>query len=131
MIRVVAFLFAAFLIGIIVLANTGRGSFLFQWVSVLPGGDFTGHIVLMGTMSLLLNAALRFRTFALWGVPVLWGTAVFLGIATLEECSQWFIPSRSFSLGDMAGNAIGIVGFGEIGRWVYEKMGKSALDHPG
>ncbi|TNE46899.1 MAG: trypsin [Deltaproteobacteria bacterium] len=119
MLKILASGFAIFLAVIIVLADSGRGQSLFALVRHLPGGDITGHFLLLGTMSLLLNAALKFKTFSWRGRNILWGTVLLLAIATLEESSQIFFVSRSFSWSDMAANTVGILVFGEMGRWVW------------
>ncbi len=120
MLKILASGFAIFLAVLIVLADSGRGQSLFVLVRHLPGGDITGHFLLLGTMSLLLNAALRFKTFSWRGRNILWGTVLLLTIATLEESSQIFFVSRSFSWSDMAANTVGILVFGELGRWVWK-----------
>lgn len=110
--------FALFLAVVVALADLGRGTSIMKWVTYLPGGDFTGHLLLLGTMSLLLNGALQFKTFPWKSWNILMGTAILLSVATLEETSHLFLVSRSFSLYDMLGNTIGIIAFGEIGRWL-------------
>lgn len=114
-----------FLAMVIVLANAGYAPVFLGLVRYLPGADFTGHLVLFGTMSFLLNGALRFRTFSLWGWPVLWGTTVLLMVSTAEECSQYFIPSRTFDWKDLSANVVGIVCFGELGRWWWGRKSKT------
>lgn len=119
MFKILAFGFALFLAFIIVLADTGNGQSLFELVRLLPGGDVMGHFLLLGTMSLLFNGALKFATLEWYGRRILWGTLLLLVVATLEECSQLLFVSRSFSFSDMAANTLGILMFGEVGRWCW------------
>jgi polysaccharide biosynthesis protein VpsQ len=105
-----ALLFAALVALIVVLANTGYRSSLFGFVDVLPYGDKLGHIGLMGTLSLVVTASLYPRSFRLGRVGVPLGSLLVLLVITLEECSQLWFPARTFSLGDLACNVVGIVG---------------------
>ncbi len=127
---VLATLFALFLVVIIVSADMGRlGSFL-SLVRYVPGKDFTGHLVLLGTMSLLLNTALRFKTFRWGSWNILVGTVILLVVGTTEEISQLFFVSRSFSFHDMLGNTIGIILFGQFGYWRSQRFQPEFVHKP-
>jgi VanZ family protein len=65
-------------------------------------------------MALALNYGLNFRTYKLsgWGHPNLQiGAIIVLIFATIEECSQYYIPSRTFDLGDLLADFVGVVLF--------------------
>ena len=106
--KLLASLFAAFIIGVIALANTGQLGPYFGWVNKIPAGDKLGHLILMGTLCLLVNLALSCRSARLggWSLPL--GTLVISTLVLLEEFSQIFIPTRSFDLVDLAADALGI-----------------------
>ena len=106
--------FAAVLVGIIGLANTGalRGQLAF--LHELPLGDKIGHFVLIGTMALLLNLCLRAATVRVAGLPVLKGSLIVAAIAAVEELSQIFVRSRSFSWSDLLADLLGIAVIGSL-----------------
>jgi len=104
-------LFALFIILIIVLADTGHLGIL-QTINRIPFGDKTGHFVLYGILTLLINLTLfrsvptrqRMRTAVTIGLIL----ALLIG---LEEFSQRNFSSRTFSLGDLAASYLGVVFF--------------------
>jgi VanZ family protein len=103
--------FALFIILIIVLADTGNLGIL-QRVNRIPLGDKTGHFVLYGILTLLINLTL-FRSFSSQSrtrVAVLIGLILALLIG-LEEFSQRIFSSRTFSLGDLTASYLGVVFF--------------------
>jgi hypothetical protein len=70
-----------------------------------PNGDKVGHFLLMGSVAFLLVMAL----------PVPWrlrGLVFLAGVLTLEEISQLFFITRSFSLVDLACSLAGVGLFG-------------------
>ena len=92
----------SFFIGIcyiIFLADTADYNFAFHMVGQIPYGDKICHALLYGMMALLLNYGLGFRKFHTFQV----GSIIVLTFATLEEFSQYFIPSRTFDFGDLLG----------------------------
>lgn len=104
-------LFALALIALVATADAGLAEPMFEIVHRVPLGDKIGHVFLLGTMSLLLNLAIRVARFHWGSFHPLQGTAI-LVLATLEEISQLASTHRTFSFGDAAGNAVGIVTFG-------------------
>jgi len=120
--------FFLFIVYIIFLADTAEYNFAFRVVGQIPYGDKIAHALLYGTMALLLNAALNFRRVpirrllfqnkteafvsplykgVLRNAPYL-GSAVVLVFAILEECTQYYIPSRTFDLWDVAADFLGV-----------------------
>lgn len=104
-------LFALFIILIIVLADTDRLGLL-KLVNRVPLGDKAGHFVLYGILALLLNLTffrslpLRSRT---WIVVV---SGLILGLLIgLEEFSQQYFSSRTFSLSDLSASYLGVIFF--------------------
>jgi membrane-associated phospholipid phosphatase len=73
----------------------------FEWLR-LPGADKTLHFVLFGLFSLFASGYLR-----RWGSAKVSATIAVL--ATLEELSQAFVPTRTFDLGDLACTLSGIL----------------------
>jgi hypothetical protein len=108
---------AAFILGlaavalIITAADRGWMATWFYRINQFPFGDKAGHFVLIGGLAFLLNYALKHRPTP-WrplGRRVLWGSLIVGVLITLEEISQIWIRSRTFSLGDLAANYAGIV----------------------
>jgi polysaccharide biosynthesis protein VpsQ len=115
-----AILCVAAIVLIVVLADTQHLGFLHA-VYDIPYGDKVGHFALYGLLSLLANLAAferrpntNPRTVALVVSPVL---AVLIG---LEELSQRWIPSRTYSLLDLAASYLGVAVFA----WIAVEVAK-------
>jgi len=117
--------FFIFISYIIFLADTADHNFAFRLVGHIPYGDKIAHALLYGVMALLLNYALGFHKVrlpthlfkpfskihgALANAPYM-SSLVVLTFATLEEFSQYFIPSRTFDMGDLLADFAGVVLF--------------------
>jgi VanZ family protein len=124
--------FFIFISYIIFLADTADHNFAFRLVGHVPYGDKIAHAGLYGIMALLLNYGLGFRrvllpqhlqllhkikgmfSFVLKGAlanaPYM-GSVIVLTFATLEELTQYYIPSRTFDLGDLLADFVGVILF--------------------
>jgi hypothetical protein len=120
-IKILTAVYIFILAGIIVLADLRGTQYLLDFVGKIPYGDKIGHFILMGTLSFLVNAVLKARTFGVGKFSYLLGSLIVLAIVSLEEFSQIFIAVRSFDLSDLAADYSGIFIFGEIARGVYRK----------
>ena len=100
--------FVFFLVGLVVLADSGHGSLLFRVAGIIPFGDKVGHMMLFGILSFLVNLLLRGAELRVFAWRMLKGSAVILPIVTLEECSQVFFRSRTFDLIDLTADIVGI-----------------------
>lgn len=103
--------FALFILLIIVLADRGQLGIL-GWLNQIPFGDKTGHFILYGILTLLLDLAffqalphLNRRLYTLRIALIL---ALLIG---LEELSQLYFPNRSFDLVDLAFSYLGVTFF--------------------
>lgn len=103
----IAIAFALFIAWVLFMADTAQPTLFMREIRHIPFGDKFGHIFLYGVLSLLLNIALRFRCYQ----RIYWGSLGVFVFATLEEFSQYFIPSRKFDYADFAANYIGIALF--------------------
>ena len=101
------FLFISF---IIYLADTANYNFAFRMIGEIPYGDKLMHGFLYGVMAFFLNYGLNYKNFHSLQI----GAIIVLIFATLEEITQYWIPSRTFDLGDLLADFIGVVLFSFI-----------------
>lgn len=98
----------AFLTCIVWGADTGGLRRFFDWYERLhPLADKAGHVLLIGGLTAALHHALGGRSVTRAGLPAA-APVVFL-VMTLEECSQRWLPSRTFDPYDLAANYAGIL----------------------
>jgi hypothetical protein len=100
----VLYSFICFLFAII--ANLGWG----MSVKMIPYGDKVLHTLLYGIMAMLLNFGLGYKKR--WGMQV--GAMSVMLFAIFEEISQMFIPVRTFDVGDLMADLLGVVLFSLI-----------------
>ena len=119
MIKLSAGFYIAFIIGIIALADRGMMPGWMTGCAEFPYGDNVGHFILFGILSLVCTVATRFKRVRFLG-PFFLGCAVTLVFVTLEEFSQLLIPSRTFSLSDLAADYAGIGLIGQLlcSKWI-------------
>ena len=98
--------FSLFLIGIILLANSGA-QIIWRFAR-FPMADKAGHFILFGSLAFLLNMALHCRTKKLLGKEVLIGSLGVIIVVALEEISQIFLVHRTFDLTDFMYDCAGI-----------------------
>lgn len=110
--RILAIGFAFVLVGIILLAEVDLAGKLFGALYLFPYGDALVHVLLFGLLSFLINLGFPLRRTS--RLRVLVSCLVLAGLVTLEEISQVFLPTRTFSLLDLGANYLGIFGFGEF-----------------
>lgn len=106
-----AILFALFIALIIILADMGKLGVL-GFINSIPYGDKAGHFLLFGILALLLDLtfirALPHRDPRLVALFVRLTLALVIGV---EEYSQQFFASRTFSLLDLAFSYLGVIFF--------------------
>lgn len=114
----VAGIFTLIIILIIIAADLGLGPFIFTFLNSIPGGDKTGHFVLMGILSFVVNLSLNVSKVRIFSIDVLKGSLIIAVAVTVEEFSQLFLEFRGFSLVDLFFDYAGIVIFG----WLAERL---------
>ena len=107
------FIFIGFIID---LADTADHNFAFRLIGHIPYGDKVMHGLLYGIMALLLSYGLKFKAYKFLGFNMQLGAIIVLVFATIEEISQYWIPSRTFDLGDLLADFVGVVLFSLI-KW--------------
>ncbi|TFG72458.1 MAG: VanZ family protein [Anaerolineales bacterium] len=108
--------FMILLIGIIAIANVGLGSTVFAFLEYIPGGDKTGHFILIGMLSFLVNLSMGAKTTPWKSITVLKGSLIVFIVVFAEECSQIFLKYRGFDLIDLLADTAGICVFGSLAK---------------
>jgi len=110
--------FFASLVGIILLRNHSPDSSFFKLFTSIPYYDKLGHFFLMGILAFLavITITPQFPRRPLKSTVIILG--IILTLVALEEYSQIFIPSRTFSLKDYVCDLLGILSFGILGHFL-------------
>ena len=106
--KYVAWLYIAGIILTIFLANTDRLGLAAGMIRRVPYDDAVLHALLMGFLAVAVNQLLNGRTVRAGRVTVLLGTLLVVAFVMIEEATQLFIASRTFSLIDLGADFIGI-----------------------
>lgn len=115
-------LFAAFLLVIIILADTGSLGFL-AFLYNFPYGDKAGHFILYGILSFLLNLTFLGSRPHSTSKRVAVSVTLILALAIgLEEFSQQFFSDRTASLVDLMFSYAGAA----LGAWLAWKWAQKA-----
>ena len=93
---------------IVVAADKGDLPNLISALYSFPGGDKVGHFLLMGTMSFLVNFSLTAPPTSLQVRKVVKASIVIVLLVTLEEISQLWFRTRTFSFADLSFSYLGI-----------------------
>ncbi|KPZ71592.1 VanZ like family protein [Shewanella sp. P1-14-1] len=111
--------FAIFIGWIIYQANTGGNNIFFDLVRVVPYGDKIGHMMLFGTLTSLALIASRAAYFNLFERKIYYAIVAISTLVFIEEVSQGFIATRTFDIGDLTADAVGITLFSVITiKWI-------------
>lgn len=104
-------LYIALIAMIIIFANLGLLAPLSKWLHQLPYGDKIIHFIAFGGLALMVNISLKCAVWRVGQWSILKGSTLVLVLITLEEGSQYFLPSRTFSFADLFANYAGILAF--------------------
>ena len=117
-----------FVLAFIIFVADRKGTrYLLDFVGNIPYGDKIGHFCLMGGFAFLLNLVLDARTIKFWKLAFLSGSLIVVVIVTLEEFSQIFIRGRTFDLGDLFFDYLGIFLFGELAKFICRRNKKPEI----
>jgi VanZ family protein len=104
----------------------------FRAIYRVPGTDKAGHFLVMGLLAFILVSSLtgtRWREYRL-GASACLGLTLLL--VSLEEASQLFIPSRTFSWLDLAYSWAGVLVLGGLAAaLVRRRRAKAAASRTG
>lgn len=109
--------YVALLAATIAAANSGHLPLFAQYIHDLPGGDKVLHFLMFGTLALVANLALIANGKRRLARAIVTGCLIAAIVATVEEFTNQFVPSRDWSLGDLAANYLGILCLGVIPFW--------------
>lgn len=99
-------------------------------VSALPGGDVTGHFLLVGGSAFLATLGFGPGSEPSWRRLLVPALAVTL-FATADEISQIYLEERDFSWTDLAANYAGILFFSTIAiGWLRWRGPKTEDEEP-
>jgi VanZ family protein len=106
--KALSLIYAALVLGIIVIANTPEWRFLLSGVRAIPYGDKLGHFLFMGMLATSVNILCAFKSIWIWNRSYLVGTLCVIAFFLIEETSQLIIPGRTFDLIDICCNFGGV-----------------------
>lgn len=112
-----ALAYAALLAATVAAANSGHLPSFAQYIHDLPGGDKVLHFLMFGTLALVANLALIANGKRRLARAIVTGCLIAAIVATVEEFTNQFVPSRDWSLGDLTANYLGILCLGLIPFW--------------
>lgn len=106
--KLVAILFLGFIFLVILAADQGSIPPVIRALYRFPGGDLAGHFLLHGILAYLLARAFP-RRLQMGGFSLAISSLWLPGLALTEELSQFFFPSRTPDLLDLACGLLGIL----------------------
>ena len=101
--------FALFLAAMVVVADLGQGGRFWGFLRKIPLGDKLGHLGLFGVLAVLANLATRAASYRWGGLRIAKGSFWVFAVAFVEECSQAFIPARSFDMVDLTADLLAVI----------------------
>ena len=119
LIRATTVIYAMAVAGIVWCASAGWYRPTYAWIQTYASDKWL-HFVLVGLLTLLLNLSFNLAAVSQRSKWLLWGTSLMLLLATLEEASQYWLSYRTFDLGDLACNYLGILIFGHL-PWLFPR----------
>lgn len=96
---------------------------LFRFLRHVPGGDVTAHFVIMGIVSWMMSWGFSTTEAGARTSAFVRRSAIFLLTISLEEGSQLFFQTRTFSWADLFAGWAGVVTF----TWVAFRMRASRM----
>lgn len=120
-IKILTAVYILILAGIVALVNDKSTQYLLRFSGGIPYFDKIAHFLLMGGFSFLVNLVLKARFASIGKIRYLMGSMIVFLIVTVEELSQIFVSGRTVDIGDLAADYLGIVIFGELARFTYQK----------
>jgi VanZ family protein len=102
----------------VIASNLGQGPQLLGFVDRIPGRDKTGHFLLMGVLAFFLVLVIVPRSKSKPWKASLLVIALLCLVIGIEEGSQYFISTRTFSIADLLCSWGGVLVFGALAGWL-------------
>ena len=127
-IRKITIGYIIFILIIIVIADQGDYLvILTDLVDKIPYGDKSGHLILMGLLSLTVNLSFQCTQWQVGQRTFLKGSVIVAILVTLEEISQLFVSNRTFDWSDLLADYLGIWLFGQLA-WYLKPINRSVVN---
>lgn len=124
--KTLPFIYILLIFLLIFSADTNAFPSWLSWYRKIPFGDKIGHFLLFGIFSLSLNYICKFKQMSLFTAKLFFGSVFTFVFITIEEFSQIFFSSRTFSMLDLTANYFGILILGELtSRFIRNRTNKS------
>ncbi len=118
--KILAYSMIIFVLYAIIAATMSWKSPLHRLVMKIPFGDKLMHALLLCGVTYSVNILLNSKKISVLGKSVLLGSLGVFVFCTVEEFSQYFVPTRTFDLIDLFANYVGIF----LGSYFYLKINK-------
>lgn len=118
--RILIYFYILLIIIVIILANYGQLGATAVLLKQIPYGDKWGHFFLIGLLAVLVNHSWKWAQWHWRGWGLLKGSFWVTLFVTLEEFSQYFIQSRTFDLGDLIFDYLGIAVLSSLGFYLWQ-----------
>lgn len=116
--KILMLLVIALIVAATVAANTGNGGQLFAFVDRIPGKDLTGHFLLYGLLGFFVVGFLS-KTNHRSAKAVFGWILLAACVVAVEEFSQAFFPSRTFSVLDLVASLAGLLVGSALSYWMW------------
>jgi polysaccharide biosynthesis protein VpsQ len=110
----ITLLYALFILAVVLLADSGHLPRAAQSIHDLPHADKVIHFSIFGTLALCLNLALASRRRWSLTRAIVTGSILVAAASTLDETTNLLVAYRSWSLGDLTANYLGVVCLGVV-----------------
>ena len=101
-------LMLAVIVSATLIANLGYGNQVFAFLRYIPGRDLTGHFALYALLGFAVSSWISRPTVAATRSMRIRIIVVIAVLVTLEEFGQTVIPTRTYSLYDLAASLAGL-----------------------
>ena len=109
--RKITLLYMAFLVMVIVAANSGWARPVFRAVQHSTGGDKFFHFLLFGLLAFMSGLSFAQKPLLYKGFSLLPSSVAIAIFVVIEEASQLFLVNRSADLWDLFADFVGIILF--------------------
>jgi len=123
----ITLLYAMLILAVVLLADSGRLPRMAQSVHDLPHADKVIHFSIFGTLALCLNLALASNRR--WSVTraIVTGSILVAAASTLDETTNLLVAYRTWSLGDLSANYLGVVCLGVVPMLGWRRPASEAI----